>query len=357
MGLTFGDLGGWPGVLGRLLSRQDLDSDEAALAFDEVLSGAAAPSQIAAFAAALRTKGETIEEMTGLLRAMRSRVEAVNVPGELVDTCGTGGDRSGTINVSSIAALVVAASGARVCKHGGRASSSRAGSADLFEALGVAIELGPAGVARCIEEAGIGFCYAPRFNAAMRHAAPVRRELGTATIFNFLGPLANPAGARRQLVGVGDPQMAERLLSVMDDSGSSHAMVVHGYDGLDELSTAGPSRVLELRRGPESGDATRLDYDVDAADHGIPRSLPGELSGGDVSLNATLAREVLAGERGARHDFVVWNSAAALVVAGKVPELAGGVELARELVCSGKAAQVLERLVTVSQQARADGLC
>ncbi len=194
-----GDIGGWPGVLGKLFRREDLTAEEAAAALDSVLLGEATPAQIGAFVAALRTKGETAHEITGLARAMRARAEPLVIEGDLVDTCGTGGDRSGTINVSTISAIVVAAAGARVCKHGNRAQSSLAGSADVFEAFGVAIDLGPSGVERCVREVGLGFCLAPRFHPAMRQAAPVRRELGVATIFNFLGPLANPAHANRQL--------------------------------------------------------------------------------------------------------------------------------------------------------------
>ena len=239
------EIGGWPGVLSRVFRGEDLTSDEASVVLDSILAGEAAPTQIAAFAAALRTKGETAAEITGLVRAMRARGERIDLGPGLVDTCGTGGDRSGSINVSSMAAVIVAAAGARVCKHGGRASSSISGSADVFEALGVAVDLGPTGVVRCIEEVGIGFCLAPRFHPAMRHAAPVRRELGVATFFNFLGPLANPAGATRQVIGVGDPAMASRMLAVLEANGTERAMVVFGHDGLDELSTVTTSTVLE----------------------------------------------------------------------------------------------------------------
>ena len=355
VGLTLAELGGWPAVLGRLLRREDLSADEAAAAFESVLSGEATSAQIAAFAAALRTKGETVEEMTGLVAAMRARAEPVEIAGEVVDTCGTGGDRSGSINVSTVSALVVAASGAKVCKHGGRASSSLAGSADVFEALGVTVGLGPAGVSRCIEEAGIGFCLAPRFHPAMRHAAPVRRELGVATVFNFLGPLANPARAARQLLGVGDAGMAEKMLAVLEANGAVRAMVVHGEDGLDELSLGAPTRVLELTRGP-SGEAIVARYVLEATDFGLARAAVDELKGGDARHNAELVRRVLAGERGPRRDFVVWNSAGALVVAGTAPDFAAGVALAAALVDSGAVARVLDRLVECSAEAAAAGL-
>ncbi len=352
MGLSLDELGGWPAVLGRLMRREDLSGEQAQAAFDSVLTGEATPAQIAAFAAALRTKGETVEEMAGLVAVMRAHGERVEVAGEIVDTCGTGGDRSGSMNVSTMAALVVAASGARVCKHGGRAASSLAGSADVFEALGVAVELGPAGVARCIDEVGIGFCLAPRFHPAMRHASPVRRELGVATIFNFLGPLANPAGAVRQLVGVGDPVMAEKMLAVLEANGAVHAMVVHGRDGLDEMSTGASTDVLELvpagAAGAGSGRLRR--YEVDAGAFGLARADISDLKGGDAGTNARILRSVLGGKPGPGRDFVVWNAAAGLVVAGKAESIADGVAQAAEIVDSGAALRVLDRLIEVSNR-------
>ena len=234
-------LGGWPFVLGRLAAGESLSAAEARAALAEVLAGEATPSQLAAFIFALRCKGETVEEMTGLVQAMLDAAQTVPVDdqlrGRLVDTCGTGGDRSGTVNVSTMAAFVVAGAGIPVCKHGNRAQSSKAGSADLLEALGVAIDLGPDGVARCLAEATIGFCFAPTFHPGMRHAGPTRRELGVATVFNFLGPLANPARVRRQVVGVSDPRMADKMLGVLQANGAVHTLVVWGHDGLDELTT------------------------------------------------------------------------------------------------------------------------
>jgi len=347
---AFAALGGWPGVLGRLLSGNDLTADESALALGEVLAGAATPAQIAAFVTALRLKGETVQEMTGLVRAMLTHAEPLPVPRpeELVDTCGTGGDRSLSINVSTIAALVVAGAGARVCKHGGRAATSAAGSADVLEALGVVIDLGPPEVARCIEETGIGFCFAPRFHPAMRFAAPVRRELGVATVFNFLGPLANPARARLQVVGVSDPAMAEKMLSVLVANGARRAMVVHGADGLDELSTTGPSTVLE-----GGADVETRRYTVDPTDLGLATASLGELRGGDAGVNAEVVRRVLAGERGAHRDIAVLNAAAGLVVAGLSADLAQGVEHARAVLDEGAAHVVLENLVRTSQEAAA----
>jgi anthranilate phosphoribosyltransferase len=347
-GDAFSALGGWPAVLGRLVAGDDLSADEAGTALGEVLAGAATPAQIAAFVTALRIKGETVEEMTGLVRAMQAHAEPVTAAGDLVDTCGTGGDRSRSINVSTMAALVVAGAGARVCKHGGRAATSAAGSADVLEALGVVIDLGPAGVERCIEQAGIGFCFAPRFHPAMRHAIPVRRELGVATVFNFLGPLANPARARFQVVGVSDPAMADKMLGVLMANGCRHAMVVHGDDGLDELSTTGPSSVIEATAG---GEVRR--YRVSPSELGVAGSTMEALRGGDAAHNAEVVRRVLAGEHGPHRDIAVLNAAAALVVAGLSPDLAGGVERAAAVIDAGGAGEALDRLVTTSREAAA----
>ncbi|MDE3086115.1 MAG: anthranilate phosphoribosyltransferase [Acidobacteriota bacterium] len=344
--------GGWPAVLGRLVGGADLSGDEAALAMGEILSGAASAAQLAAFVTALRIKGETVEEMAGMVRAMLAHGEPLAVTGELVDTCGTGGDRSRSINVSTIAAFVTAGAGARVCKHGGRAASSSAGSADVLEALGVAIDLGPAGVARCIEEVGMGFCFAPRFHPAMRHAIPVRRELGVPTVFNFLGPLANPARPRHQVVGVSDPAMAEKMLGVLVANGARRAMVVHGDDGLDELSTTGPSSVLEAvvtGEGPEIRRST-----VDPGALGIAPSRLEDLRGGDAGENAGVVRRVLGGERGPHRDIALLNAAAALVVCGTAADLPEGLEVAARSVDEGRAAGVLEGLVRASKAAAVD---
>lgn len=340
-------------VLGRLFRREDLSEEEASAALSAILAGEATPAQIAAFAAALRTKGETAAEMIGMVRAMRRYAVPLPIAGELVDTCGTGGDRSGTINVSTLAALVVAAAGARVCKHGNRAMSSLAGSADVLEALGVVVDLGPGGVARCVEEAGIGFCLAPRFHPAMRQAAPVRRELGAPTTFNLLGPLSNPAGARRQLVGIGDAAMAERIVTVLEAGGATHAMVVFGQDGLDELSTVTTSTVLESVLTGD-GRYRRRQFEVDPVSLGIkPARLP-ELRGGGAGENAALARAVLAGEPGPRGEFVRLNAAAALVVAGLAADLPAGLELAGHVLASGSATTTLDRLVRASEEAAAE---
>jgi anthranilate phosphoribosyltransferase len=352
--VTFAALGGWPGVLGRVARGEDLGAEEAGAALSEVLFGRATPSQIAAYIFGLRCKGETAQEMTGLVRAMLAASERVEVGPELsarlIDTCGTGGDRSGTINVSTIAALVVAGAGVPVCKHGGRAASSQAGSADVLEALGVVIDLGPEGVAACIAEAGIGFCFAPRYHPAMRYAGPTRAELGVATAFNFLGPLANPARVTRQVVGVGDPAMATRMAAVLAGNGSTHVLVVYGADGLDELSTTGPSTVVEWQG--EGTDGETRSYTVDAASLGLGRAELADLRGGDAQANAVLARRVLDGERGPHRDIVVLNAAAGLVVAGVAADLGEGLALATTAVDDGRAAECLARLVVTSQEAQ-----
>ncbi len=282
MAVTLQELGGWPVVLGVLTRGEDLTSVQAAAALTEILEGTATSAQIAAFAVALRMKGETVEEMTGLVRAMLDFAETVSLPAgvEPVDVVGTGGDRSNSINVSTTASFVVAGAGAKVCKHGNRAASSASGSADVLEALGVAIDLGPEGVARCVVEAGIGFCLAPRFHPAMRHAVPTRRELGVPTVFNFLGPLANPARVRRQVVGVSDPAMAEKMLGVLESNGAVRALVVHGHDGLDELTVSTTSTVHELADG-----AVRT-YVVDPVSLGLAVSPMEALRGGDAATNA-----------------------------------------------------------------------
>lgn len=345
----------WPALFAQLFARRDLSYDQAGAALSEILAGRAQPSQIAAFAACLRTKGETVEEICGMLAAMRAQGEIVTVGRETLDTCGTGGDRSGTINVSTIAALVCAGAGVAVCKHGNRAASSRAGSADVLEALGVSIALGPAGVERCIEEAGIGFCFAPRFHPAMRHAAQVRGELGVGTVFNLLGPLANPARARQQVVGVANPGMAETMLGVLESSGALHAMVVYGHDGLDELSSVTTSTVYESYRD-ESGTPIRRTYDVDPRALGLAPGTSEALRGGDAGHNADRARAILAGERGPQRDLVVLNAAAGLVVAGRVQDLADGIALAEEIIDTQLGTQTLDALIKSSNRAFAEGL-
>ena len=327
---------------------ESLGSDGAAAALGDILEGNATSAQIAAFAVGLRIKGETVEEMGGLVRAMLGRAEPVHAGDDLVDTCGTGGDRSFTINVSTIAAFVVAGAGAKVCKHGNRAASSASGSADMLEALGVAIDLGPAGVARCVSEAGMGFCFAPRYHAASRHAIPTRRELGVPTVFNFLGPLANPARPRRQVVGVSDPAMAEKMMGVLVGNGVLRAMVVYGHDGMDELTTTTTSTVLEYTAGSPSLEQT---YVVDPVELGLRSAGLDQLRGADAAANAVMARRVLDGEHGPHRDIVVLNAAAGLVVAGRAGDLKEGVRSAAAVIDGGSARAVLETLVSVSRAA------
>ena len=351
MAVTLEELGGWPVVLGALTRREDLTSVQAAAALGNVLDGNATSAQIAGFAIALRMKGETVEEMAGLVQAMLDHAEPVPLSDELVarivDTCGTGGDRSHSINVSTIASFVVAGAGVPVCKHGNRAASSASGSADVLEALGVVIDLGPEGVARCVEEAGMGFCMAPRFHPAMRHAGPTRGELGVPTVFNFLGPLANPARPRRQVVGVSDPAMAEKMLGVLEANGAVRALVVHGHDGLDELTVSTTSTVHDLSEG------TVRTYVVDPVELGLAPSAVDLLRGADAVTNAGLARAVLEGGRGPHRDVVLLNAAAGLVAAGVVDDLVEGLATAERSVDDGRAAEVLDRLVEVSKAAAA----
>jgi len=355
--VALSDIGGWPAVLTRLAAGEHLSAMEAGAVMGEILDGAATPSQMAAFIFGLRCKGETAQELSGMLEAMLSVAETVQLPAEvaarLVDTCGTGGDRLGTINVSTIAALIVAGAGVPVCKHGGRAASSRTGSADVLEALGVEIALPPEAVARCILEAGIGFCFAPRYHPAMRHVVPTRRELGVPTAFNLLGPLANPGRARYQLVGVGDGRTAERLAAVLGQAGAERAWVVHGHDGLDELSTVAPSRVVEWRSGPGAGGAHS--FIVEPASLGLAPARPEDLKGGDPARNAAAVHAVLDGASGPHRDIALLNAAAALVVVGEAGELAAGLEQAAASLDSGRARAALERLVRISKAEAAVG--
>jgi anthranilate phosphoribosyltransferase len=338
------EAGGWPGVLGILSSGRDLTSDEARAAMAEILAGAATSAQIAGFVIALRMKGETVDELRGMVDAMLAEGESVHldVDGPVVDIVGTGGDRAHTINVSTLSALVVAGAGGRVCKHGNRAASSSTGSADLLEAFGVRLDCGPAEVARCVADAGIGFCFAPRFHPAMRHAGPTRKELGIPTAFNFLGPLANPAGVKCLMIGVADPSMAERMVGVLAARECHRALVVHGDDGLDELTLSTTSTVVELRDG-------KIDtYTVDPTSLGLASAPSSALTGGDPAKNAELARQVLAGEPGPRRDVVLLNAAAGLVTASIVDDLAAGLEVARASIDGGHAQAALDRLVTTS---------
>src|ERR687898_151211 len=346
--MEFDEVGGWPGILATLAARRDLTAARARAAMAQILEGAATPAQIAGFIVALRMKGETVDELGGLVDAMLAAAERVTLPpGEpgdpgVVDVVGTGGDRAHTINVSTLAALVVAGAGGRVCKHGNRAASSATGAADLLEALGVRIDCGPDEVARCVADAGIGFCFAPRFHSAMRHAGPPRRELGIATAFNFLGPLANPAGVRRLMIGVADASMAERMVGVLAARGSEHVLVVHGDDGLDELTISTTSQVIELRDGEVR------DYSVHPKELGITPAPTEALVGGDPATNAELAQRILAGDARPHRDIVCLNAGAALVAAGLADDLASGIASARSSIDEGSAAAALDRLVAIS---------
>ena len=331
----------WPGVLSRLLSGEALDRETASEAMRSIMGGDATPAQVAGFVVALRAKGETAEEIEGLAAAMLEFAKRVEVPGPVIDTCGTGGDRAGTINVSTAAAIVAAGAGAVVAKHGNRAASSRCGSADVLEGLGVKIDLSPDGVARCLDKAGIGFMFAPIFHPAMAHAGGPRRELGIPTVFNFLGPLTNPAGAKAQVVGVSDALMLPKLAEVLARRGET-AMVFRGDDGLDELTTTGPSAVHEVANGSVSPSS------FDPADLDIPRASAADLVGGDVATNVAVLRGVLAGDQGPPRDIVALNAAAALKVAGLAPTLADGLTVARESIDSGAAGRALARWVEVS---------
>jgi len=342
------ELGGWPTLLTELLDRRDLSAAHARAAMATILAGEATAAQLIGFVVALRAKGETAEEISGLLDAVLAAATLVPLTPEqqarAIDIVGTGGDRSHSINVSTMAAIVVAAAGVPVVKHGARAASSQCGTADVLEQLGVAIELGPEGVLRCVEQVGIGFCLAPRYHPAFRFAAPSRREIGIPTVFNLLGPMANPGRVKRQLIGVADPAVAERMLASLRLHGSHRAWVVHGQ-GLDELTTTGVSTVLAL-----DDDAVHTIV-VDPVDLGLAPAILDELVGGTPDVNAAVVHSVLAGEHGAARNIVLLNAAAGLVVAGVASTLGDALPQATEAIDSGSAAALLGRWVTVSQQA------
>lgn len=334
----------WSLILGQLTSGQDLTRSQARAAMDEVMAGAAEAAQMAAFVVALRMKGETSEEMTGLVEALRSAAVPVDLgAGEAVDIVGTGGDGSHTFNISTTAALIAAGAGARVAKHGNRAASSRCGSADVLEGLGMVIDLEPDAMATLVREEGFGFFFAPRYHPALRHAIPVRKALGIPTVFNFLGPLANPASVRRYALGVADQRMAERMIEVLSHLGADSAFVVHGEDGLDEVTTTGPTYILRLR----DGEITHAEFTPE--DFGIPRSGLSDLVGGDVDDNVEITRRILEGERGPRRDAAVVNASVGLVAAGVAEGFVEGVGRAVEAVDSGAAAKLLERVVSRSR--------
>jgi anthranilate phosphoribosyltransferase len=331
-------------MLVAVVGGRDLSQPEAAAMMEAIMSGVATPAQIGAFLTALHLKGESDAEIAGMAEVMRLKATPVEVDGPVTDTCGTGGDGSNSFNISTAAAFVAAGAGLVVAKHGNRAMSSVCGSADVLEGLGVKIELDAAGVARCLREAGIGFMFAPQFHPAMRFVGPVRREIGIRTVFNILGPLSNPARARHQVLGAASAPLAEKLAHALSRLGTSHALVVHGDGGVDELSLSGPNLVFVVRAGqpPER----RL---IDPAELGLARASQAALRGGDVATNVAIVRGVLGGDdAGPRRDVVLLNAAAALVAGDMAATMADGLELARASLADGRAHARLERLIAVS---------
>ena len=339
-----------------LVDRRDLTRIEAAAAMEAIMSGAATNAQIAAFLTALRMKGETVEELIGFAQVMRQKAVRIRRRTEdvaaltgtdremLIDTCGTGGDAAGTFNVSTATAFVVAGAGLRVAKHGNRSVSSMCGSADVVETLGISLELSPPKVARCVDEIGIGFLYAPLLHTAMKHVMAARREMGVRTVFNMLGPLTNPAGANAQVIGVYAASLTEPLARVLAELGTVRAFVVHGADNLDEISSTGESRISEVREG------TVRSYTVRPEDFGLPRATIDDLQGGDRQQNAQIIRGVLDGEPGPRRDIVLMNAAAALVAGGRGRDLKEGAALAAQSIDSGAARNKLDDLIGFSQE-------
>src|SRR6476659_3059453 len=338
----------WPSVLTDLSHRRALDGTQASAAMTAMMQGDATEAQIGAFLLGLRTKGETVEEMEGFARTMLSFALPVRAPEPVIDTCGTGGDRAGTFNISTIAALVVAGAGVPVAKHGNRAASSHCGSADLLEELGVKIDLGATGVERCLDEAGIGFMFARTFHPAMAHAGPVRAELKVLTVFNFLGPLTNPARPYAQVVGVSDERLLPLMAEVLARRGT-RAMLFRGVDGLDELTTTDLSTVYDVK------DGTVRETHLDPAKFGLGKVKPDELAGGDAPYNADIARRIIDGEKGACRDVVVLNAGAALRVAGFAESLEEGMATAARAIDDGEAAKTLTRWVEVSNMSNVSG--
>ncbi|NYZ16963.1 anthranilate phosphoribosyltransferase [Azospirillum sp. RWY-5-1] len=339
-----GDIGDMKAIIGRVAAGATLTEAQASAAFDIIMSGNATPSQMGGFLMALRVRGETVEEIAGAARVMRAKAVPIDSPPGTIDTCGTGGDGAGTFNISTAAALVAAACGVPVAKHGNRAMSSKSGAADVLAALGVNLDCDMALVRKALWEARIGFLMAPRHHLAMRNVGPTRVELGTRTIFNLLGPLSNPAGAKRQLLGVFDAKWVEPLAHVLKRLGSESAWVVHGSDGLDEITTTGPSTVAQLRDGEVTV------FEVTPEEAGIFRAHPEHLKGGDAHTNAEAIRALFDGAHGAYRDIVVLNAAAALVVAGTARDLKDGAEAARHALDGGGARTVLRALVDISNE-------
>jgi anthranilate phosphoribosyltransferase len=329
-------------LIAKVAAGAPLSAVEAEGAFDRILSGESTPSQTGAFLMALRVRGETVDEITGAVRAMRGKMLRVATDPTAIDIVGTGGDNVGTWNVSTLAAILAAAAGAKVAKHGNRAASSKSGAADVLTALDVKVGLPPEHVTRCIDEAGLGFMMAPTHHASMRHVGPVRTELGTRTIFNLLGPLSNPAGVTRQVVGVFSPAWLEPIAETLKSLGSSHVWVVHGDDGLDEMTTTGPTHAIELKNGKLRR------FTVSPGDAGLATSTLDQLKGGDPATNAAALTAVLDGAKNAYRDISVLNAAAGLVVAGKAADLAAGARMAEAAIDDGRAKAVLKKLVAIS---------
>ena len=328
-------------AIAKLVRCENLTEEEAASAFEVIMRGDATPAQIAGFMVALRMKGETPEELTGFARAARAVATPIQVEGALLDTCGTGGDGLATFNISTLSAIVAAACGARVAKHGNRAASSLCGSADVLEKLGVKIDLPPEGVARCIDEAGIGFLFAPVFHPSFRFAGVPRRELGIRSVFNVLGPLCNPAGAKYQALGVADAKLASKMADVLMRLGVERAIVFHASDGMDELSVSTPSQVIEI-------DGKRKEYELDPRELGLRKAPLEATRGGGPDDNARIARDILGGEKGPRRDVVLLNASAALRAAGIARDWKEGLGLAAGAIDSGRAGETLERWARVS---------
>ncbi|MBI5288979.1 MAG: anthranilate phosphoribosyltransferase [Chloroflexi bacterium] len=328
----------------QLADRRDLTEAEAARCMEELMSGTATPAQFGAYATALRMKGETIDEITGMAKVMREKASRIDMKGPLLDTCGTGGDESGSFNVSTCAAFIAAGAGARVAKHGNRAMTSRCGSADVLEALGAKIDLTPYQVATCIERSGVGFMFAQAFHPAMKFVAPLRREIGIRTVFNILGPLTNPAGATHQVIGVPRPDLVEKIGAVLARLGADHALVVHGEDGFDEISIGGQSIVAELL------DGVVRTYMVTPEDAGLRRHDISTIIGDTPEHNAAELREVLGGRTGALRDFALLNAGAALVAWGSAADLKTGVQQAAQSVDSGAAKEKLEAFIAATNE-------
>jgi anthranilate phosphoribosyltransferase len=329
-------------LIGKAATGAALTREESAHAFDKMMSGEATPSQMGGFLMALRVRGETVDEIAGAVATMRAKMLTVEAPLDAIDVVGTGGDGAGSYNISTCAAFIVAGAGVPVAKHGNRALSSKSGAADVLMALGVKVDLEPAQISRCIKEAGIGFMFAPSHHPAMKHVGPTRVELGTRTMFNLLGPLSNPAGVKRQMVGVFSKHWVEPVAEVLRALGTESAWVVHGSDGLDEITTTGPTYVAELKNGKIKT------FHVKPEDIGVKKAKPEDLKGGDGAYNAKALLAVLAGTSGAYRDIAIINAAASLIVAGKAGTLAEGAKIAAQSLDSGAAKARLEKLIAVS---------